>query len=72
MDFARLSGNDHLFDIAFPLTHDKLIEHLHRPNLGCHSGVLSNATIKMLVWFVATCIASVREDIGANPVQHLV
>ena len=40
MDFARLSGNGHLFDIASPLAHDKLIEHLHRPNLGCHNGVL--------------------------------
>ena len=40
MDFARLRGNGHSIDIAVPLAHDKLIEHLYRPNLGCSSGVL--------------------------------
>ena len=60
----EIDSCDHFFDIAAPLIHDKLLEHLHCFDLVCHGRVLSSATTKMPVWFVAICIDFVHEDIG--------
>ena len=48
---SKIGSCDNFFNIAAPLIHVKLLEHLQCLNLVCHCGALSSVTIKMQVGF---------------------